>query len=152
MSKQVLIFVTALLLPASFLSGQDADLQTVADFWELRGSLAVTRLNSLIPELQALQKVSSDKDTIILNQFARKNLDSWGKAEDAFTLEEVLKDKARKRQKTSTGGITPQLLSTLTTDDPDWLPDREFKGRKIHTREEAAKKAGIFGGSATIRL
>jgi ParB-like chromosome segregation protein Spo0J len=92
------------------------------------------------------------KEWVLLNQLSRRNLDDWGKSFIAEKLEVELRLKAKKRQKTSTGGITPQLLSEITKaaygendeDDPAWLPEREFQKRTpIHSRKEAAKIVGI---------
>ena len=90
MSKQVLTFVTALLLLTSFLSGQDPDLQNVSYSWELRGSLAVTRMNSLLNELEAAEKTGSNKKTLsrIAGEIA---------IESAYALHKHLPETARKK-------------------------------------------------------
>ena len=84
-----------------------------------------------------------------MNQLAGRNLDSWGKAEYAISLEVILKEKARKAAKASKDGGKDSYLSHVSnnTGKADkiigGLPEREWKGRRIHTREEAARKAGI---------
>ena len=93
------------------------------------------------------------REWIILNQFSRRNLDSWDRADYGLTLEEILKEKAKKAREARKDGGKDSYLTHVSknTGKADKIiggkPEREWKGRRIHAREEAARKAGISTGS-----
>jgi transcriptional regulator with XRE-family HTH domain len=69
---------------------------------------------------------------IIRNQFDRRNISAWQRGQMALELKEIISEKAKENQKTSTGGSNPQLLQNSAEGEAP-----------INTREELAKKAGV---------
>jgi site-specific DNA-methyltransferase (adenine-specific) len=67
---------------------------------------------------------------IIKNQFGRRNLTPFTRAELGLRMEDAIARRAKAQQATSTGGKNPQLLAMLPK-------------AAIHTRAEVAKAAGI---------
>lgn len=68
---------------------------------------------------------------IIENQFGRRNLNSYQKSVLALQLEPLYAAEARRRQATSTGGASPQLLQISAKAEP------------LHTDERLAQVAGV---------
>ena len=68
---------------------------------------------------------------IIRNQMGRRNLSPFARAELALKLESTIKEKAKERQATSTGGVNPQLLQIFA------------KAEAIDTRSILAKESGL---------
>ena len=66
---------------------------------------------------------------IITNQFGRRNLNPYIRGTLAIRLEAEIAARAKKNQKTSSGGKNPQLL--------------EISTKAVNTREELAKIAGV---------
>ena len=71
------------------------------------------------------------KEWIIRNQFGRRNLSPYERSKLVLKLKEIIAAKAKERQRTSTGGSSPQLRQISA------------KAEKIETREELAKAAGV---------
>jgi hypothetical protein len=87
--KRFLAFLLILFGSVLPMLGQDSDLKTVEEFWELRGSLAVTRLNRLIAEMDPINKANQDEETLsrIAGEIA---------IESAYALHKNLPETARK--------------------------------------------------------
>jgi len=74
---------------------------------------------------------------IIRNQFGRRNLPSVARVKLALKLKDVIQERAKKNQATSTGGNKPQLVQELGKAEP------------IKTNKELGKIAGV--SDETIR-
>lgn len=70
------------------------------------------------------------KEWMILNQFGRRNLSNYQRSVLALELEDVFSARAKENQKTSTGGINPQLCQ---------ISDKAA----IDTKKEVAKVANV---------
>ena len=68
---------------------------------------------------------------IILNQFGRRNLPAFQRGALALRLKPIIQEKAKERQRTSTGGAIPQLVQ------------KSAPAEKSKTRDELAKLAGV---------
>lgn len=68
---------------------------------------------------------------IILNQFGRRNLPAFQRGALALRLKPIIQEKAKERQRTSTGGAMPQLVQ------------KSAPAEKSKTRDELAKLAGV---------
>ena len=78
---------------------------------------------------------SSRDDTMLWmlrNQLGRRNLNPYQRSELALRTEPLLREAAKKKQATSTGGHDPQLLETSRKAE-----------QKIHTNKELASLAGV---------
>ena len=78
---------------------------------------------------------SSRDDTMLWmlrNQLGRRNLNPYQRSELALRTEPLLREAAKKKQATSTGGHDPQLLETSRKAE-----------KKIHTNKELASLAGV---------
>lgn len=86
---------------------------------------------------ETVKKEFDSRDDAILwmlnNQLARRNLNDFQHAEIVHKCEDVVKAKAKERQRTSTGGTNPQLMEKF--------PEAE----KSTSRDELGKMAGISG-------
>ena len=69
---------------------------------------------------------------MLRNQLGRRNLNSYQRSELALRTEPLLREAAKKKQATSTGGQEPQLLETSRKAE-----------KKIHTDKELANLAGV---------
>ena len=69
---------------------------------------------------------------MLRNQLGRRNLNSYQRSELALRTEPLLREAAKKKQATSTGGQEPQLLETSRKAE-----------KKIHTDKELASLAGV---------
>lgn len=84
-------------------------------------------------EYKTIYRDFADRDAVIVwminNQFARRNISTYLRAELALRLEDIFKKQANGNLTTSTGGANPQPLTKST------------KAEKVHTRKELAKAA-----------
>ena len=69
---------------------------------------------------------------MLRNQLGRRNLNSYQRSELALRTEPLLREAAKKKQATSTGGQKPQLLETSRKAE-----------KKLHTDKELANLAGV---------
>ena len=69
---------------------------------------------------------------MLRNQLGRRNLNSYQRSELALRTEPLLREAAKKKQATSTGGHAPQLLETSRKAE-----------KRIHTDKELASLAGV---------
>ena len=69
---------------------------------------------------------------MLRNQLGRRNLNSYQRSELALRTEPLLREAAKKKQATSTGGQEPQLLETSRKAE-----------KKLHTDKELASLAGV---------
>ena len=69
---------------------------------------------------------------MLRNQLGRRNLNNYQRSELALRTEPLLREAAKKKQATSTGGQEPRLLETSRKAE-----------RKIHTDKELANLAGV---------
>ena len=83
-------------------------------------------------EVRFLKTRADVFEWILRNQLGRRNLTDAAKINVALKIKDILREKARENQKTSTGGATPQLLANL--------PKAEKK--PINTRKEIASIVG----------
>lgn len=86
---------------------------------------------------QTMQKDFESRDDVVLwmmkNQLARRNLNDFQRSEIVHKCENAVKAKAKERQRTSTGGVSPQLMEKF--------PEAE----KSTSRDELGKMAGTSG-------
>lgn len=86
---------------------------------------------------KTVQKEFTSRDEVMLwmlqNQLARRNLNDFQRSEIVHKCENVVKVKAKERQRTSTGGTSPQLMEKF--------PEAE----KSTSRDELGKMAGTSG-------
>ena len=69
---------------------------------------------------------------MLRNQLGRRNLNSYQRSELALRTEPLLREAAKKKQATSTGGQKPRLLETSRKAE-----------KRIHTDKELANLAGV---------
>jgi phage N-6-adenine-methyltransferase len=79
----------------------------------------------------AHQSRSDAEAWIIQNQFGRRNISDFVKAELALKLKPLVAARAKANQATSTGGKNPQLMQNSSEAEP------------VSTREEITKKSGV---------
>lgn len=86
---------------------------------------------------KTVQKEFTSRDEVMLwmlqNQLARRNLNDFQRSEMVHKCEDAVKAKAKERQRTSTGGTSPQLMEKF--------PEAE----KSTSRDELGKMAGTSG-------
>lgn len=86
---------------------------------------------------KTVQKEFTSRDEVMLwmlqNQLARRNLNDFQRSEIVHKCEDAVKAKAKERQRTSTGGTSPQLMEKF--------PEAE----KSTSRDELGKMAGTSG-------
>lgn len=86
-------------------------------------------------QYRTVDQLCADRDDakiwIIRNQFGRRNLAPFARAELALQLEPLIAAKAKTNLRTSTGGKQPQPLEKSTKAEP------------VNTRAEVAKAAGV---------
>lgn len=74
------------------------------------------------------------EEQLISDNLLRRHLSDYQKVNAGLRLEGIEKQKAKERQKTSTGGINPQLKENIPEAD------------KGQTRDKVAEKIGIGSG------
>lgn len=85
---------------------------------------------------QTVDKNFTDRDEVVVwiikHQFGRRNLNPYQRSDLALVMKPILEKQAKERQKTSTGGSSPQLVQKSA---------QAGEGQK--TRDELAKMAGV---------
>lgn len=85
------------------------------------------------------QDKEAAKIWMLHNQLGRRNLNDFQRSEIALQLEDLLKEQAKERQATSTGGANPQLVKNSAQAETNDVRSTE-QGK---TRNAIAKTAGV---------
>jgi hypothetical protein len=80
--------------------------------------------------------LDSAKIWIIKKQFGRRNLSRFQRIELAMKLEPLIREKAKEKQRTSTGGIHPQLF-----------PKSDKADKPLHTLPEVSRAGSMACGT-----